>query len=897
MSTQASYSAIYNINQSNDFNLNKIVNNNNNKKKTKDNNNFNNENNNNINNSDKIDNNEKLMLEQINKLKLLTKNELSPRSNPSSTTNNATNTTNNINKLKQYFHKHIENKSNNNPTNNNGNYINQEKSEKTTTTTSISNSTHNNNNNNNNNNENKESDYMLHIDSSARIKRNQSAQLKAKKPIRAKSKVETGSNYITNQASPGINRTFTIKKTSPTNINLKIKDDTLNSKVSKSLYVNEFAFLSNNYPNEIIKADESNETIKNGTSRLSSNDLVTKSLNVNSNKTIESSIYKDDTKRYQNDLNSKLILNKQNSNRSEASSQNGASKITSYSSPNHQNNNNSDINSNRAKTNNGRLKENNSPNNSTSPNPTPESKKPNIKSISRPNSKLEKPARNNKQTDDNSYASSASASSSLVGNKKQIPIKNAKKNNVYAKLGTADNLKSNSTLSTPSNDLNDESSSKIVDQMASFIDELKDFIDDKLIDTTSQLEVANQRINGLYEFFDFIAGEFEYLKFQNQELKNELFSYNQILYHKLHNFTNTNRNNSQNSSTSKPRRAKIRNNYSNYAHMPNSETGTSIGEFPTLINQKIKTSTRNKINHSEESSSNSVYSDLSQEHLAETNQNRKNKNKHTYQNFNQNYSNHHSQHSPDKPTRNRIVINLKDIKKSLGDKLIDEELYARIYNNGFRITSNRNEDAPTTYAPQSKLYDAKTIKKDSSSSINFYDNMFEQPKYEMNWSVNSSEQKPYRNSSQVDVNSNVMVQTQFVSTELQTDENDKSENCYYGENSNLVNEHEIGSSEENFEGDEDYIEEHGMYDNDEKDEDANGDVNMNHREKTGRLDLNGVRVNNTNRAKKSPDANLIQNLHTITSIVPPYSNLMNDFDNQYLWDYSDDSNILNKFEK
>jgi len=61
--------------------------------------------------------------------------------------------------------------------------------------------------------------------------------------------------------------------------------------------------------------------------------------------------------------------------------------------------------------------------------------------------------------------------------------------------------------------------------MASFIEELKDFVDDRLNDTTSQLEMANQRITGLYECFNFVAGEFSLLKFQNDELLKELKQY------------------------------------------------------------------------------------------------------------------------------------------------------------------------------------------------------------------------------------------------------------------------------------------------------------------------------------------------------------------------------------
>jgi len=74
----------------------------------------------------------------------------------------------------------------------------------------------------------------------------------------------------------------------------------------------------------------------------------------------------------------------------------------------------------------------------------------------------------------------------------------------------------------------EDSNSVLVDQMASFIDELKDFIDDRLIDTTSQLEMANQRISGLYYNLNYLTREFVELKIQNEELKNELQLSNNI---------------------------------------------------------------------------------------------------------------------------------------------------------------------------------------------------------------------------------------------------------------------------------------------------------------------------------------------------------------------------------
>ena len=67
--------------------------------------------------------------------------------------------------------------------------------------------------------------------------------------------------------------------------------------------------------------------------------------------------------------------------------------------------------------------------------------------------------------------------------------------------------------------------SGVVDQVAEFIEELKDFIDDRLVDTTCQLELSNQRIGDLHMSLNYLIGEITYLKFQNQELKNEMHSF------------------------------------------------------------------------------------------------------------------------------------------------------------------------------------------------------------------------------------------------------------------------------------------------------------------------------------------------------------------------------------
>jgi hypothetical protein len=82
---------------------------------------------------------------------------------------------------------------------------------------------------------------------------------------------------------------------------------------------------------------------------------------------------------------------------------------------------------------------------------------------------------------------------------------------------------------TAANTTTIQSANTIVEQVASFIDELKDFIDDRLVDTTCQLELSNQRIGDLHMSLNFLIGEITYLKYQNQELKNDMHSFLQNL--------------------------------------------------------------------------------------------------------------------------------------------------------------------------------------------------------------------------------------------------------------------------------------------------------------------------------------------------------------------------------
>lgn len=119
--------------------------------------------------------------------------------------------------------------------------------------------------------------------------------------------------------------------------------------------------------------------------------------------------------------------------------------------------------------------------------------------------------------------------------------------------------------------------------MASFIDELKDFVDDRLNDTTSQLEMANQRITGLYECFNFVASEFSLLKFQNDELLKELKQYYQtygvekninLAVNQRGKMNNFNKKQHQNASKTNEKKS--------------SETSSAISSFPIKSNRKSK---------------------------------------------------------------------------------------------------------------------------------------------------------------------------------------------------------------------------------------------------------------------------------------------------------------------
>ena len=137
---------------------------------------------------------------------------------------------------------------------------------------------------------------------------------------------------------------------------------------------------------------------------------------------------------------------------------------------------------------------------------------------------------------------------------------------------------------------------KIVDQMASFIDELKDFIEDKLIDTTSQLELANQRISGLYECFHFVASEFSLLKFQNEELLKELRHYYQLNGLNLSHGSHLNEEFFAENSVCNHHQRSGKNNHGKTVEKKSSETSSAISSFPIKSTKKSKKASEQKKN-------------------------------------------------------------------------------------------------------------------------------------------------------------------------------------------------------------------------------------------------------------------------------------------------------------
>ena len=141
--------------------------------------------------------------------------------------------------------------------------------------------------------------------------------------------------------------------------------------------------------------------------------------------------------------------------------------------------------------------------------------------------------------------------------------------------------------------------------MASFIDELKDFVDDRLNDTTSQLEMANQRITGLYECFNFVASEFSLLKFQNDELLKELKQYYQTYgVNKLDNNYNDDDNDLYEKRIVKKKHQQKMNGKINKENgKKSSETSSAISSFPIKSNRKSKKTYTNRKNEFSYSSS------------------------------------------------------------------------------------------------------------------------------------------------------------------------------------------------------------------------------------------------------------------------------------------------------
>jgi hypothetical protein len=144
--------------------------------------------------------------------------------------------------------------------------------------------------------------------------------------------------------------------------------------------------------------------------------------------------------------------------------------------------------------------------------------------------------------------------------------------------------------------------STIVEQVASFIEELKDFIDDRLVDTTCQLELSNQRIGDLHMSLNFLIGEITYLKYQNQELKNDMNSFLQNLKKESSNAKSSGNCLASNSQICKCSKSKTKkkNKSTDTSSVSNSTTNTNASTSSADL--KINTNTSTANNHTNRSS-------------------------------------------------------------------------------------------------------------------------------------------------------------------------------------------------------------------------------------------------------------------------------------------------------
>ncbi len=264
----------------------------------------------------------------------------------------------------------------------------------------------------------------------------------------------------------------------------------------------------------------------------------------------------------------------------------------------------------------------------------------------------------------------------------------------------------------------------LVEKMASFIDELKDFIDDRLIDTTSQLELANQRISGLYFNLNYLTSELINLKKQNEELKKELIF----------------KNNTTRSLIQEQQYLDTYSEYSKKVHNKNSERyiDSSCMKIPdsnsnlesTMNNSSSKTTSPETTSASSTSTSTSLI-------ISQTP-----------------HDNLYKKSTSPPQIYQAAPKSSKDFKTGKHfEHLNDLEL-------------KRRETCTNT----SKIQSSSS----SINSINFYDNMSIVNRFEINWPTRSATDNPnnysHRTSSPSQIDLQNLIQTQYASTDFDNDE-------------------------------------------------------------------------------------------------------------------------------
>lgn len=408
---------------------------------------------------------------------------------------------------------------------------------------------------------------------------------------------------------------------------------------------------------------------------------------------------------------------------------------------------------------------------------------------------------------------------------------------------------------------NQEYEGGLVEKMASFIDELKDFIDDRLIDTTSQLELANQRISGLYFNLNYLTSELINLKKQNEELKKEVV------------FKNNNNNNTNRSFL---KDHQYLDQYSDYAKKIHTKTteryiDSSCMKIPdsssnlesTMNNSTSKTSSPETTSASSTSTSTSLI--ISQTPLESLYIKKANTPPNAFHHHHHHHNHHHKQQQQKQQHNENQPKTSKDFKSGKHFEILNDlELKRREKN------ANNNS---------SKIQSSSS----SINSINFYDNMSIVNRFEINWPTRSNNETtsndyPHRTSSPSQIDLNNLMQTQYASTDFDHDDIYENNDKNYDIMATSQSQHspdllQHANESLNFEANSSF-----------------SNVNTNKNDENISL---APEKDSANDILLNQNSNLVHHLHA--SIVP-YNNLIADFDTQYIWDY-ESNGLVNKYSE